>query len=473
MRRPRVITLLLAVLLPVTAGLAVEPEAAETDRRAVTGLPLEPGSQGLTSPAADRTELHLSLYQGGFSAIHEQRSVALLSGRNDVLLTGLPDRLRLDSLNLQLPAGVSAGPVTLQPGIGDGTALRRRFIGQRVDIAPATGDLDAPTQTGRLLSVDGERVTIALGAHIEQAGPGTPWRLLLPARGLPRFGASTRLFAEEGGSQRLALDYLSDGLGWRADHILTLTRGGARLRSHATLRNETDAEFAAASIDLIAGDVADDRGPRPMAMLEARDRGPAAESAGDWYRYRLPPVERLPAGQELRVALDRPAPVSTTRALHAAGDGGGERRGAARMPVSIRLAVTDRGDRPLPAGPVRVYDHGSGTPRYLGSDRIGHRPPGGGFELTLGTAFNVVAERTQTAFRRLGERRYAVAWRIDLRNAGDEAETVVLEERLPGDWQLTDGGDAWERTDAGTLRREVRLDAGAERAVTYAARIHP
>jgi len=471
MRRLTIMGLALAALLPAAAGLAAETEAAQTQEREVTGLPLEPGSQGLTSPAADRTGLHLALYQNGFSAIHEQRSVALLAGRNDVLLTGLPDRIRLDSLNLRLPDGVTSGPVTLQPGIGDGMALRRRFIGQRVDLAPASGDMDAPTRTGRLLSVDGERVTVALGAHIEQAGPGTPWRLLLPARGLPRFGASTRLFAEQGGSQRIALDYLSDGLGWRADHILTLTAGGAALRSHATLRNDTDAGFAATSIDLIAGDVSDDGGPRPIAMAEARDRGPSAQAAGDWYRYRLPPLDRLPAGQELRVALDRERPVSTSRTLHATGDGGGQRQGSGDMPVKIRLAVSGRDDRPLPAGAVRVYDRTGDTPRYLGSDRIGHSPPGEGFELSLGTAFNVAAERTQTDFERLGERRYTVAWRIDLRNAGPTAETVVLEERLPGDWQLTEGGDVWARTDAGTLRREVRLAAGETRTLTYAARI--
>jgi len=438
----------------------------------VTGVPLQPGTQGLTSAAGDRTALHLALYQGGFAAVHEQRSLALLSGRNDVLLTGLPDRLRLDSLNLGLPAGVSAGPVTLQPGIGDGAALRRRFIGERVDVAPATPDADAPTRTGRLLSVDGERATVTLGTHIEQVGPGTPWRLLLPAQDLAPFGAATRLFAEDGGSQRLTLDYLSDGLGWSADHTLTLTSDAARLSSHATLNNETDTSFEEPALDLIAGAVSDvGNGPQPMAMLESRSSGPSAEPAGDYYRYRLPAVERLPAGQRLRVALDRPAAVRATRSLRVTGDGGGQRGGTQTVPVRIHLQVDERPERPLPAGPVRVYDRRSDTPAYLGSDSIGHTAPGEGFELTLGTAFNVLAERTQTDYQRLGDRRYEVAWRIALRNAGETAETVVLEERLPGDWQLTDGADAWTRTDAGTLRREVSLEPGAARSVTYAARI--
>lgn len=460
--------LLLAVL--AAPALAVQPQGADNGARPVTGVALSPGSQGLTSSAADRTSLHLSLYQEGFSAIHEQRSVALLSGRNDVLLTGLPDQLRLDSLSLDLPEDVSAGPVSLQPGIGEGTALRRRFIGERVEIAPAEPDPDAPTRSGRLLSVDGDRVTVALGAHIEQAGPGTPWRLLLPARGLPHFGASTRLFAENGGNQRLTLDYLSDGLGWRADHTLTLD-DDATLRSHATLSNDTDATFSDPVIDLIAGEVADEGGPRPMAMMESRADGAAPEPAGDWYRYRLPAVERLPAGQQLRVALDRAQTVTTRRELLVVGDGGGQRRGTLRVPATIRLSVEERGDRPLPAGPVRVYDRGGDSPTYLGSDRIGHRPPREGFELTLGTAFDLAAERTQTEFERLGERRYEVAWRIDLRNAGDTAETVRLEERLPGDWQLTEGEGDWTRSDAGTLSRELRLDPGESRTVTYAARI--
>lgn len=459
-------------LLAVASGIAAEPQGAETDRRPVTGVPLAPGTQGLTSSASDRSGLHLALYQGGFAAVHEQRSLALLSGRNDVLLTGLPDRLRLDSLSLGLPEGVSAGPVRLQPGIGDGAALRQRFVGERVDVAPATPDADAPTRTGRLLSVDGDRATVTLGTHIEQVGPGTPWRLLLPAQDLAPFGAATRLFAEDGGSQRLTLDYLTDGLGWSADHTVTLTADGARLSSHATLSNDTDATFEGPSVDLVAGEVHDNGGgPRPMAMIESRSAGPAAEPAGDHYRYSLPPIERLPAGQRLRVALDRAAAVATTRSLRVTGNGGGQRSGTQSVPARIHLRVDDRADRPLPAGPVRVYDRRGDNPAYLGSDAIGHTPPGEGFELTLGTAFNVLAERTQTDYRRLGDRRYQVTWEIALRNAGASPETVILEERLPGEWQLTEGADGWTRTDAGTLRREVRLEPGASRTISYSARI--
>src|SRR4029078_6393292 len=72
---------------------------------------------------------------------------------------------------------------------------------------------------------------------------------------------------------------------------------------------------------------------------------------------------------------------------------------------------------PMPAGTVRVYQADSkGGVQFVGEDRIGHTPKDETLNLKIGDAFDVVCERSQVDFQKVGSDVYELAYKITLRN---------------------------------------------------------
>ena len=81
---------------------------------------------------------------------------------------------------------------------------------------------------------------------------------------------------------------------------------------------------------------------------------------------------------------------------------------------------------PMPAGTVRVYQSDSnGGVQFVGEDRIMHTPKDETLNLKIGHAFDVVAERKQTDFRRITDNVFEVEFAVTLRN--HKATPIAIE----------------------------------------------
>jgi hypothetical protein len=128
---------------------------------------------------------------------------------------------------------------------------------------------------------------------------------------------------------------------------------------------------------------------------------------------------------------------------------------------------------PLPAGTVRVYQGDSkGRVQFIGEDRIDHTPKDETVSLHIGTAFDVVAERKQTDYQRLGSRSVEVEYEISLRNHKPDPITVVVNEPIGGDWTILNSTFKFEKTAAFAARFTVPVAANSEALLKYRVRIH-
>ena len=95
---------------------------------------------------------------------------------------------------------------------------------------------------------------------------------------------------------------------------------------------------------------------------------------------------------------------------------------------------------PLPKGPFRVYQIDKDKqPEFVGQDEIDHTPKDEPVRVRIGYAFDLAAERVQTANRtKAGERWMEQDWKITLRNHKDQPVTIVVEEPLVGsvNWEI-------------------------------------
>jgi hypothetical protein len=127
---------------------------------------------------------------------------------------------------------------------------------------------------------------------------------------------------------------------------------------------------------------------------------------------------------------------------------------------------------PLPAGNVRVYQKDSkGGILFIGEDRIEHTPKDEFITIKIGNAFDVVAERRQTDFKKIADRVYEMAFEITLRNHKDAPVTVQVNEPIGGDWDILSSTYDAKKTDAFAAQFNVPVKASGESVLKYRIRV--
>jgi hypothetical protein len=140
--------------------------------------------------------------------------------------------------------------------------------------------------------------------------------------------------------------------------------------------------------------------------------------------------------------------------------------------LEVKNSKENRLGVPLPKGKVRVYKaDASGSQQFIGEDWIDHTAKDERVKIKLGNAFDVVAERTQKDWRKIGGNLYEVEWEISLRNHKTEPQTVTVIEPVPGDWQMLTSTHAWEKVEAHTLKYEIAVPKEGAVKLTYRVRL--
>jgi hypothetical protein len=107
----------------------------------------------------------------------------------------------------------------------------------------------------------------------------------------------------------------------------------------------------------------------------------------------------------------------------------------------------------------------------VGEDRIAHTPKDETLNLHIGNAFDVVCERNQTDYRKLGSDLYEVAFEITLRNHKDAPIVVDINEPIGGDWRIVGSSHEATKTAAWAARFTVPVEASGTSVLKYRVRV--
>jgi hypothetical protein len=456
-----------------------------------------------TAHAADTTSITLyrsdsaALYASngggsvddGYAVVREQRALTLAAGTHDVVIGDLPGFLDPEALALGFPGG-DAKVISQRLLLAQGAnAALTGLTGHTVDVLGGSGQ---PLASGTLLRAgdgllvrdnSGHTTLVSNYAAVRTNGADFPTGASL----------NLRVDAVRAGQAKAVLSYPTSGLGWRAAYVATLQPGAAcrmQFESRASIANRSGRDWHDAQVTLIAGEpnMAKASAPRPM-MAMARGYSAKAESAdmpqqdtvGDYRSYALPAAVELPDGSVSQVPLYASRALDCERtALYENGNSFQPQQpilsrdfnqgGGSAIVSTLKLKAFDS----LPAGYLRVLTADRhGTPQFIGEGRINDTPKGSDATITLGTAFDLRAERTRTAFNadKTGHS-MDEAFRIDLSNAGDSARTVTVREH-PSRWRqwklLTSSSKPSQQT-PDTLEFRVEVPANGKVALDYAVR---
>lgn len=292
------------------------------------------------------------------------------------------------------------------------------------------------------------------------------------------------------GEQTLEASYLTNQMNWNADYVLTIGAGekAADLNGWVTITNSSGTAYKNAQLQLVAGEL-NRVAPAPgvmggvKMMARAENAAPqfAQEGLSEYHLYTLGRRTTLLNNETKQISLlaatglrfDKNFQVDGQQYFYRSAYSPGQ---PIKEPVQVHIKFKNSEanslGQPLPAGTVRVYQNDSkGRVQFIGEDSIDHTPKDETLDLHIGNAFDVVAERKQTDFQKLGSTTYEMAFEITLRNHKDTPITVEVNEPIGGDWTMEESNFKFTKTAAFAAQFQVPVEANGESVLKYRVRV--
>ncbi len=443
----------------------------------------------LVSGAAQRQSMAITVYNDDLALVKEQRSVNLPAGPSWLSLREVSAKMRPETALLRAASGP---PITLVEQNFDfdlltPAKLLEKYVGREVTVLrshPTNGTETSEKAT--VLATNGGTV-LRFANRIETGAPGRIVFDSVPPNLRDRPTLSVLLDAA-GGEQSLELSYLTGGLSWKSDYVCNLSADGKHmnLSGWVTLTNHSGSTYTDATLQLVAGSVNRVR-LQPVAMAYMAAPAPRAKAASpvaeeslmDYHLYSFDRPTSVADNQTKQLALLSVSDIAVTReyVLPGAEYYYRERYGdlGQKLKPQVFISFDNKGaqlGKPLPAGVVRVYAKDSkGAAQFVGEDQITHTAKNETIRLKLGEAFDITAERKQTSYRKLADNLIETAYRIEVRNAKDEAVTVRVVEPMPGDWEIVQESLKGNKDSARANSWNVNVPAGGKTVLDYMARV--
>lgn len=479
-----------------TPQAAVAPENdVEDEEEAVTEEADEVKETGLTATAQPGS-LELTVYNQNLGLVREVRTIPLVEGINEVRFTDVASQIQpttVHVVSLTAPGQTVLLEQNYEYDLVSSRKLLQRYIDQPIRLTTSEGQV----YTGTLLAgsddvilATDEGITVVRAEQIQEFSfPALPEGLIT------RPTLVWLVQAQEEGEQELQVTYLTGGIGWQADYIAMLNADDDELSltGWISLDNNSGATYQDAKLKLVAGDISQVRPDVAYAMEEemvVRAMATPAPQVAErsFFEYHLYEVARpvtvrdrqtkqIEFVQAPDVTVDKEYVLQFTPPIYVGlGSAITDRYVGSSEPVNAEVRIRFTNDQegglgmPLPQGTVRVYKEDvDGGAQLVGEARINHTPRNEEINLTLGRAFDIVGERSQTAFRQLGEREMEETIEIVLRNQKEEAITLQLIEHLyrAHDAEVLESSEDYVEVDANTISYEVELGPEEEATITY------
>jgi hypothetical protein len=438
----------------------------------------------VASTEADRERVDVTVYNRDLALVREIRKVDLPQGDFSFEFRDVPSRINPVTLLVS-----SSGKTRLELyeqnyefDLMSKDKILQKYVGRQL----AWIQEDGTRLTGTLLGMSNGPVYMV----DEEIVFEMPGRLALPElpdnlRARPTLVWLANAAAK--GSAEVETTYLTGGFSWNADYVLQLDQEGkeAGLQAWVTVENRTGASFRAANLLLVAGDINQARPAKDTMMsLEAagmRKSAPAfqEETLYDYHMYTMQRPTDLLDNQIKQISLFDAAGLEITKHYKLRAQqhyfrsmGRLTEKNKVAVSYSFKNTKENKLGMALPAGIFRVYGRsGSGARQLLGEDRIDHTPKKETIELTVGNAFDIVAERVRTDSQKLADNLYRTSFEITIRNHREEAVVVEVNEPVGGYWEVVSESIEHRKVNASELAFDVPVPADGETVLKYSVQV--
>jgi hypothetical protein len=445
----------------------------------------------LTSSLDDQEEVSVTVYNSNLGLVKDTRRIRLSNGLTDLKFTGVAAQIMPQTVHIQSltdPAGLEILEQNYQYDLLTPEKLIEKFVGQEIKVLK--DGIEIPVT---ILSANNGLV-YRMGNRIFTDRGGYPGQLIfpeIPENLIPKPTLVWRLENRLGRPQKVEATYLTQGINWKADYVMVLDKEDRRtdLTGWVTLDNKSGAAYRNANLKLVAGDVnrVFDQygymaGGRVLEEVAAKAAAPAFSEQAffEYHLYTLQRPTTIKDNETKQVTLLASNQVPVTKRFLYYGAQNYYRTPygvpVSNQKIGVYVELANKTENhlgmPLPKGTVRVYKaDGDGSLQFVGEDRIDHTPKDETIKIKMGEAFDIVAERRQTEWRKLSDDLYEVAFEVSLRNHKDSPVTVSVIEPIPGDWEILNTSHDYQKVEAHTVQFDIPVKKNGEAKLQYRVRM--
>jgi hypothetical protein len=443
-----------------------------------------------TSTIQDQQNVALTIYNSNVGLVKDTRLITLPPGVQEVKFMDVagkidPTTVHMKSLLDDLSLNVLEQ--NYEYDLLSPQKLLEKFVGQKVQLGmvnPETKKEEIADAV--LLSTQGGNI-FQIGDKIVINHPGRILLPKIPENLIPQPTLIWLLENKLSKAQKVEATYLTSGINWKADYVAILNAADtlADITGWVTIDNRSGATYANALLKLVAGDIHRVREERMMDRAMPRAAAKEAtpqfkeESFFEYHLYTLERRTTIKDNQTKQMTLFSANQVPVKKLFIFSGNPQfyfqRYDRSMGKQKIGVFLEVMNaqknRLGMPLPKGIIRVYkEDRQGSLQFAGEDEIDHTPKDEKFKMKIGEAFDVVGERVQTDYKNLGSNLFEVAFEVSLRNHKNEEVSVMVEETVPGDWEMLSTTHPYEKLQSNRIRFEVPVAKDQEAKVKYKIR---
>jgi len=446
----------------------------------------------LTTTLADQSHLALTVYNSNIALVRDTRQITLAAGDSrlkfmDIAASINPATVHFRSLTE--PAKVSVLEQNYEYDLLDPNKLLQKYVGREVTMIRGDQEVKAT-----LLSDNGGQVWKIGNDIVTNIGYNS---LRFPEVPDNLYERPTLLWSLQNSGalkHKVEASYMTSNLSWSADYVLNVAKDETigDLDGWVTLVNHSGTAFKNAQLQLVAGDVHRDlpmngrdfqqMAPQVQTVNAALGGAPfAQESFSEYHLYSLNRRTSIFDQESKQISLLNASHFPMRKVYVVNGQSYYYRTLAqpgapVKDPVQVFYKFKNEEKSglgmPLPAGTIRVYQQDSrGGSLFAGEDHIDHTPKDEEISLHIGNAFDIVAERKQTDYKRLSDRLYEFEYEITLRNHKAMPVSVEVNEPIGGDWEMVNSTYKFTKTAAFAAQFDVPVDKDGASVLKYRVRV--
>jgi hypothetical protein len=491
-RAPWLVAALLGAFL--SAGLLYS--ATSSHRAAAQEKEARPSSPDQATSLNDQTDLAVTVYNSNIALVRDVRQLTLPAGSfrlkfMDIAATVNPATVHFRSLTEPEKLGVIEQ--NYEYDLLEPAKLLHKYVGKEVTLVRAYQDNNTTKHEeirATLLS-DNNGPVWKIGNDIVTGMFAESYRFPeVPANLYDRPTLLMSLDNSGARKHQIEASYLATNLSWNSDYVLTVGRDdkAADLDGWVTLANNSGTAFHNARLQLVAGDLnrlpqsrTGEMVPKAMAM----NRAAAAdqfqqENFSEYHLYSLGRRTSVEDKETKQISLLQGSGVPVDKVFVVNGQNfyyhnqynpGSPQKDPVMVFYKFKNEEKAGLGMPLPAGNLRVYQKDSkGGVLFVGEDHIDHTPKDETVTVHIGNAFDVIAERKQTDYKRIDTHVWEMEFEITLRNHKDTPITVEVNEPIGGDWDMLSSTYKFTKTAAWAAQFQVPVDKNATSVLKYRIR---
>ena len=446
--------------------------------------------QKAQTDVSQQADIAVTAYNNGIALVRDLRKLDLPEGEVELTFMDVAQQIRPETVGLRSLAQ-SGSVVILEQNyeydLISPQKMMEKYVGKEVKLINFSNEIGFYEKTAELLSMN-EGPVYRIEDEIFLGHPGNVVVPEIPDNLIAKPSLIWQL-KNNVGAQQLEATYITNGISWQADYVLTLAKTDKSLdiSGWVTMNNQSGATYSNARLKLVAGDVnvvqAELRQrARGLQMEMAADAGmemPREEAFAEYHLYTIPRRTTIKQNQSKQVALLSGSGIECEKRYEFRGQ---VQFYSSRFPamkdqhVDVFLKFQNEEANglgiPIPAGVMRVYQEDSeGMLQFAGEDRVNHTPKDEEIRLRMGKAFDVVADRIQKNYNRVSDRVHEAEFEIIVRNHKEQDVVVDIVEPMPADWTILSKSHDFEKKDAHTAIFSVPVPKDGKVTVTYRVRV--